>query len=227
MQIRCRAHMETEEGEMTESELTEIGYALVTASAEQPDWKDTARKLLEHIREQERKGENMTDQLKEKVEKVFHENISWQTGDVETWTCELTKVELLAFVEGLQRDINTKELVNRFLAWQLPTTVCSDTCVTMPNYPHQRSGTNLLTANEAKQMIEYLFSELLAFFENFIQNCENSERLDSVQTVYFCNWAKNLIGKEITPLPAEKNVVGVRIQTNEHEQLTQQQEGEK
>jgi hypothetical protein len=101
--------METEEGEMTESELTEIGYALVTASAEQPDWKDTARKLLEHIREQERKGENMTDQLKEKVEKVFHENISWQTGDVETWTCELTKVELLAFVEGLQPRLPSDE----------------------------------------------------------------------------------------------------------------------
>ena len=47
-------NMETEEGEnMTERDLSEIGYALVTASAEQLDWKDTARKLLEHIRDVE------------------------------------------------------------------------------------------------------------------------------------------------------------------------------
>jgi len=49
------------------------------------------------------------------------------------------------------------------------------------------------------------------FFDNFIENCETSERLDSVQTAYFCNWAKTLCGKEITPLPAEKNIVRIKI----------------
>lgn len=44
-------------------------------------------------------------------------------------------------------------LVNRFLCWKLPATVCSDLCVTMPGYPHQRTGTNLLTATEARQML--------------------------------------------------------------------------
>jgi len=54
----------------------------------------------------------------------------------------------------------TSEIVNvfvdRFLAWPLPESVRSDLCVTMMNYPHPRYGTNLLTANEARQMIEYL-----------------------------------------------------------------------
>ena len=48
-----------------------------------------------------------------------------------------------------------KKLVDRFLSWPLPTSVCSDQCVCVPNYPN-RVGTNLLTADEAKQMIEYL-----------------------------------------------------------------------
>lgn len=56
--------------------------------------------------------------------------------------------------------------------------------------------------------------EVMAFFENFIQNCETSERLDSVQTVYFCNWAKGLIGKDITPLPGDANIAGVKITTD-------------
>ena len=52
-------------------------------------------------------------------------------------------------------DINA--LVDKFLAWQLPAGVCSDTCVTEPNHPFLRSGTNLLSADEARQMFEYLF----------------------------------------------------------------------
>lgn len=51
-----------------------------------------------------------------------------------------------------------QKLVDRFLAWPLPKSVQSDLCVT-EDYPHQRSGTNLLTADEARQMFEYLFDE--------------------------------------------------------------------
>lgn len=47
-------------------------------------------------------------------------------------------------------------LVSRFLAWELPKSVCSDLCVTKRDYPN-RSGTNLLTADEARAMIDYLF----------------------------------------------------------------------
>jgi hypothetical protein len=49
-----------------------------------------------------------------------------------------------------------KALVDRFLAWPLPKSVRSDRCVT-EDYPHTRYGTNLLTAEEARQMFEYLF----------------------------------------------------------------------
>lgn len=55
-------------------------------------------------------------------------------------------------------DEEIKRLVDLFLAWPLPKSVRSDTCVTV-DYPHQRSGTNLLTADEARQMFEYLFAD--------------------------------------------------------------------
>ncbi len=51
----------------------------------------------------------------------------------------------------------TDKLVDRFLQWPLPKSVCSDKCVSEPNYQGDRVGTNLLTADEARQMIEYLF----------------------------------------------------------------------
>ena len=51
-------------------------------------------------------------------------------------------------------------LVDKFLAWPLPSSVSSDQCTTVRGYPH-RSGTNLLTATEARQMFEYLFAKPL------------------------------------------------------------------
>lgn len=54
------------------------------------------------------------------------------------------------------------DLVDKFLTWELPKSVCSDTCVTTRDYPHSRTGTNLLTADEAKQMFEYLLSNFSA-----------------------------------------------------------------
>jgi hypothetical protein len=54
--------------------------------------------------------------------------------------------------------MNIEQLVDRFLAWPLPKSVASDPCVTDRDYPHQRVGTNLLTADEARQMIEYLLT---------------------------------------------------------------------
>ena len=51
-----------------------------------------------------------------------------------------------------------KAMVDRFLQWPLPKSVCSDLCVTDPKYPYSRVGTNLLTAPEAQQMLEYVLS---------------------------------------------------------------------
>ncbi len=48
-------------------------------------------------------------------------------------------------------------MVNRFLSWPLPASVCSDACAMTPNYP-MRTGTNLLTAAEARQMLKHVLS---------------------------------------------------------------------
>jgi len=60
----------------------------------------------------------------------------------------------------------TDEMVDRFLRWPLPESVCSDLCVTIPNYCTEhgypvgaRSGTNLLTFPEARQMLEYVLAQ--------------------------------------------------------------------
>ena len=55
--------------------------------------------------------------------------------------------------------MNLDKLVDRFLSWPLPQSVCSDGCVTDRDYPHQRIGTNLLTADEAKQMLAYVLTD--------------------------------------------------------------------
>lgn len=52
-----------------------------------------------------------------------------------------------------------QEMVDRFLAWPLPRGVCADLCVTEPNYPHPRSGTNLLDANAAREMLRHVVGE--------------------------------------------------------------------
>lgn len=57
---------------------------------------------------------------------------------------------------AVERDVS--RLVDRFLAWPLPESVASDQCATMPGYPY-RCGTNLLTATEARQMIEYVLDK--------------------------------------------------------------------
>lgn len=56
--------------------------------------------------------------------------------------------------------------VSAFLQWKLPDSVCSDTCVSdityATRYPDLRSGTNLLTADEARQMVTHVCAALLA-----------------------------------------------------------------
>lgn len=52
----------------------------------------------------------------------------------------------------------TDDMVDRFLAWPLPETVCADLCASDPKYSHPRSGTNLLTAVEARQMLEHVLA---------------------------------------------------------------------
>jgi hypothetical protein len=50
---------------------------------------------------------------------------------------------------------NINHLVDRFLSWPLPKSVCADPCASNPDYP-DRSGTNLLNAEQAHQMLEHI-----------------------------------------------------------------------
>lgn len=52
---------------------------------------------------------------------------------------------------------NINHLVERFLAWPLPKSVCADPCASNPDYPG-RSGTNLLNADQARQMLEHVLA---------------------------------------------------------------------
>jgi len=54
------------------------------------------------------------------------------------------------------------KMTDAFLRWPLPDSVCSDACVTMPNYKHGRTGTNLLTHTEAKEMLRAVVLPLIA-----------------------------------------------------------------
>ncbi len=51
----------------------------------------------------------------------------------------------------------TPEMVDRFLSWPLPKTVSVDPCARWPGYP-DRVGTNLLTADEARAMLEHVLA---------------------------------------------------------------------
>lgn len=70
--------------------------------------------------------------------------------------CKETNCADLVEVMNEVREKELNHMVNRFLSWPLPKSVCSDTCVSDRNYQFPRSGTNLLTADEARQMLEYV-----------------------------------------------------------------------
>jgi hypothetical protein len=51
---------------------------------------------------------------------------------------------------------SVKAMVDRFLTWPLPSSVCADKCATDNSYQYPRSGTNLLNAIEAEAMIRHV-----------------------------------------------------------------------
>ena len=53
-------------------------------------------------------------------------------------------------------DDDLDKLAERFCHAPLPSTVCSDPCVSKFNYPYPRSGTNLLSVAEAKEVLRYV-----------------------------------------------------------------------
>jgi hypothetical protein len=57
--------------------------------------------------------------------------------------------------------LNVATLVDRFLTWPLPQSVNSDKCVTDNTYTFPRSGTNLLSAIEAEEMVRHVLGDLI------------------------------------------------------------------
>lgn len=64
------------------------------------------------------------------------------------------------------------QLAIRFCQWPLPADVCADTCATIPNYEHARSGTSLLTVAQAEQMLRHV----LAGEADYRTYCEQTDR---------------------------------------------------
>lgn len=58
-----------------------------------------------------------------------------------------------------QPDLVAK-MVDSFLVWPLPKTVSPDGCVMVPDYPYPLSGTHLLNAAEAEDMIRFILSSV-------------------------------------------------------------------
>lgn len=63
--------------------------------------------------------------------------------------------------EAMDYDTALKELTDKFLAWNLPDSVCSDLCVTTSRWSMRhttpRTGTNLLNADDARSMVGDVF----------------------------------------------------------------------
>ena len=75
------------------------------------------------------------------------------------------KMEIIEAAEALESarpSLGTPAaMVDRFLSWPLPASVCSDGCATQQGYPH-RTGTNLLTAPEAQAMLDHVAGPTIA-----------------------------------------------------------------
>lgn len=78
--------------------------------------------------------------------------------------------------KNLQDEI-INEFANEFIKWKLPDSVCADGCASMRGYLH-RSGTNLLTFDEAKQLAEEIVVPIIAKYNTPSQDAEPSR--DSV-----------------------------------------------
>jgi len=69
------------------------------------------------------------------------------------------------------------QLVDRFLSCPLPEGVKADPCACNPNHPH-RTGTNLLTAAEAKRVLEHVLEPVLIKAERYALLQTYHSRLD-------------------------------------------------
>lgn len=71
------------------------------------------------------------------------------------WICLVEKSEY----DQLKDKMEVRKLVDRFLAWSVPTSVRPDNLDANGRMGTGGTGTNLLSADEARQMFEFLFGE--------------------------------------------------------------------
>lgn len=81
---------------------------------------------------------------------------SWQDGWKDCDSVPEGERFPMGDVPATPTETHVDAMVQRFLSWPLPAGVCSDLCVTDRDYKFPRSGTNLLTAAEARQMVRHL-----------------------------------------------------------------------
>lgn len=74
------------------------------------------------------------------------------------------------------------KLVNRFLSWPLPESLRSDPCASIPGYPH-RTGTNLMTAEQAKAMLEHLLIDHSAHDLEMVEQPSAAQAKPSIESV--------------------------------------------
>jgi len=83
--------------------------------------------------------------------------------------------EIAELIRSLKPDIDN--LVGRFLQWPLPESVCSDLCVSKIGL--HRTGTNLLTADEARAMLRYLLGNEDSSLPERVSSPEEEEKKQS------------------------------------------------
>lgn len=78
-----------------------------------------------------------------------------QMNDAEAARLELAEIKAKTKENSMKI---TDAMVDRFLQWPMPESVCADLCATKQQTG--RVGTNLLTAIEARQMLEYVLADV-------------------------------------------------------------------
>jgi hypothetical protein len=95
------------------------------------------------------------------------------------------------------------KLIDRFLAWPLPDSVCPDAC-TINKRAHGApipTGTNLLSAIEARQMLEHVLADTIQIpLAEYEKLKADAERLDYLDTL---TKRRLRIGRKLWPIASD------------------------
>ena len=95
---------------------------------------------------------------------------------------EIEKLRALLASEHADHICDIEEMVNRFLSWPLPDDVCADPCASIPGYAN-RTGTNLLNANQAKTMLAHVLGDHSAHGLNMVEQPSAGPANPSIESV--------------------------------------------